>query len=79
MEEPVNFDEIIPKVFSEEWKRNSPLYQRMRADALKITPGLPDHLIDMAVIAYFENRQEYRRKNKTEFPVPDKGASVHFP
>ncbi len=53
MEERVNFYKPIPKVFSEEWKRNSPLYQRMRAEALKITPGLPDHHIDLAIIAYF--------------------------
>ncbi len=50
----------------------------MRADALKITPGLPNHLIDMAVIAYFGNRQEYRRRNKTEFPVPKKGYPGTF-
>ncbi len=78
MEERINFDEPPPKVFSETWKKNSRLYQHMRAEALKISPGLPDHLIDMAVIAYFENRQEYRQKNKTEFPIPEKGSPGTF-
>jgi hypothetical protein len=78
MEERVNFDEPIPKVFSDTWKKNSRMYQHMRAEALKISPGLPEHLIDMAVVAYFENRQEYRRRSKTEFPIPEKGCPGMF-
>ncbi len=50
----------------------------MRAEALKIKPGLPDHLIDMAVIAYCEKPYVFRRKNKTEFPIPEKGSPGTF-